>query len=79
MIGASRGLAGDHVHDAVGRPGNQVNTDASLQVYSGFSLLFYGWLTIPAGGLLGGLLATARRRAIRDPTPNPSLQWTPPG
>jgi hypothetical protein len=47
-------------------------------LYSGISLVFYGWLTIPAGGLLGGLLATARRRSIRIPAPDPSLQPTAP-
>jgi hypothetical protein len=48
-------------------------------VYSAVSLVFYGWLTIPAGGLLGGLLATARRQSMRAQAIDPSLQSTPPG
>jgi hypothetical protein len=48
-------------------------------VFSAVSLVLYGWLTVPAGGLIGGLLATVRRRSIRGPAPAPSLQPTPPG
>jgi hypothetical protein len=59
-------------------PMNPLQAVPAAALYSGISLVFYGWLTIPAGGLLGGLLATARRRSGRILTPEPSLNRTPP-
>jgi hypothetical protein len=58
-------------------PMNPLQAIPAAAVYSGVSLVFYGWLTILAGGLLGGLLATVRRRSLRVPAPDPSLQPTP--
>jgi hypothetical protein len=34
-------------------------------LFSGFSLLFFGWFTIPAGALIGGLLARSRSKMAR--------------
>jgi hypothetical protein len=48
--------------DSLGQaPMSPLHAIPAAAVYSGFSLVFYGWLTIPAGGLIGGLLATVRR------------------
>jgi hypothetical protein len=57
---------------------NPLQALPAAAVYSAVNLVFYGWLTIPACGLLGGLLATVRRRSIRVPAPEPSLQPTAP-
>jgi hypothetical protein len=66
--------------DSLGEaPMNPLQALPAAAVYSAVSLVFYGWLTIAAGGLLGGLLATVRRRSIHIPAPDPSLQPTPPG
>lgn len=37
-------------------------------IYSVFSLLFFGWLTIPVGAVLGGLLARTQRSASSSDT-----------
>jgi hypothetical protein len=31
-------------------------------LFSGFSLLFFGWITVPAGALIGGLLARSQSK-----------------
>jgi hypothetical protein len=50
--------------DSLGQPPvNPLLALGAASIYSGVSLLLCGWLTIPAGGLLGGLLAIARRRS----------------
>jgi hypothetical protein len=59
-------------------PMNPLQAIPAAAVYAGISLVFYGWLTVPAGGLIGGLLATVRRRSVRLSAPELSLQPTPP-
>jgi hypothetical protein len=34
-------------------------------LFSGFSLLFFGWITVPAGALIGGLLARSQSKAAQ--------------
>jgi len=66
--------------DSLGQPPmNPLHAFAAAAGYSAFSLVFYGWLTVPAGALLGGLLAVARRRAAGVQPPDPSSPRTPPG
>jgi hypothetical protein len=43
---------------------NAVEAVAGAGVYSLASLLFVGWLTVPAGALVGGLLAHAQRTSM---------------
>jgi hypothetical protein len=57
-------------------PVNPLLAVPAASIYSGVSLMLCGWLTVPAGGLLGGLLAIARRRAVAGQAPDPSLQRT---
>lgn len=57
--------------DSLGQaPINLFYAIPAAAVYSVFSLIFYGWLTVPAGGLMGGLLAMAHRHAVRRKRPN---------
>lgn len=42
-------------------PMNPIFALAGAGVYSGLSLLFFGWITVPAGALIGGILARAQR------------------
>jgi hypothetical protein len=37
-------------------------------VYGAFSLLFFGWVTVPAGAILGALLAIFQRRSRSNRT-----------
>ncbi|NPV78340.1 MAG: hypothetical protein HPY59_18445 [Anaerolineae bacterium] len=50
-------------------PANLLQALVGAAVYSGVSLFFFGWLTIPAGGLLGALLAWLQRRTHSSPSP----------
>jgi hypothetical protein len=34
-------------------------------LFSGFSLLFFGWITVPAGALIGGLLARSQSKSAQ--------------
>lgn len=44
-------------------PLNPLTAIPAAALYSAFSLLFLGWLTVSAGAMIGGVLAAARRRA----------------
>jgi len=48
-------------------PANFLQALAGAAVYSAFSLVFFGWLTVPAGGLLGALLAWLQRGSHAAP------------
>ncbi|HSK79379.1 MAG TPA: hypothetical protein VLQ45_23200 [Thermoanaerobaculia bacterium] len=43
---------------------NVVQAVAAAGLYSLASLLFFGWLTVPGGAIVGGFLARAQRRAL---------------
>ena len=54
--------------DSLGEaPMNIVRAVAAAGLYSMVSLFLFGWLTVPAGAIIGGLLARAQRRASSLP------------
>jgi hypothetical protein len=50
-----------------GPPGNPLVAIAAAGAYGAFSLLFIGWVTVPCGALLGGLLAVVQNRRVEPP------------
>ncbi len=48
-------------------PMNPLQSFAAAGLYTMFSLLFFGWLTVPAGAILGGLLTRAQRKGSTTP------------
>jgi hypothetical protein len=65
ILGATtcNALTGGCTDSLGGPPMSVLQAFPAAGVYSFFSLLFFGWLTIPGGAILGGFLARAQGRA----------------